>query len=273
MPIGHRIVSFNMSELKAQTLQMRWPVDLTLGSVNTGRGGFYLGTDLDFLQYYIEGTDDKDVILDYSYDEADIITGHPDGSGEIFVAKGTLLRARFYEDHLQEKFGHLLNPAGIQERRERDRGECIKGSNAALGYSLIRAMSAEVNHLFPMDYAYKVDPLSLTKLAKRVLQGYEEGISAGGSAEKMLRMTLDHAVTTAIFEGSPQHVTTAVVLASKIFKASNEGEFFYDAELPVKVSTLFHVDAHGLVTMPAAPKRELPDPQSASVPDNAYEYN
>ena len=266
MPIGHRIVSFNMSELKAQTLQMRWPVDLTLGSVNTGRGGFYLGTDLDLLQYYIEGTDDKDLVLDYSYDEADIITGHPDESGEIFVAKGTLLNARFYEDHLQEKFGHLLKPAVIQQRRQLHRGECIKGSTAALGYSLVRAMSAEVNHLLPMDYAYKVDQLSLTKLARRVLKGYEDGSPASGSAEKMLRMTLDHAVTTAIFEGSPQHVTTAVVLASKVYKASNEGEFFYDADMPTKVSTLFHIDGQGLVTMPAAPKRELSQPHPTPCP-------
>ena len=266
MPIGHRIVSFNLSELKAQTLQMRWPVDLTLGSVNTGRGGFYLGTDLDLLQYYIEGTDDKDLVLDYSYDEADIITGHPDESGEIFVAKGTLLNARFYEDHLQEKFGHLLNPAVIQQRREHQRGECLKVGSSALGYSLIRAMSTEVNHLFPMDYAYKADPLSLTKLAKRVFQGYGEGIPAGSSAEKMLRMTLDHAVTTAIFEGSAQQVTTAVVTATKVFKASNEGEFFYDSDMPTKVSTLFHVDAQGLVKMPAAPKRELSDPLSTSGP-------
>jgi hypothetical protein len=257
MPIGHRIVSFNMSELKAQTLEMRWPVELTLGSVYNGRGGFYLGTDLDFLQYFIEGTDHKDVVLDYLYDEADIITGHPDGSGEIFVAKGTLLNARFYEDHLQEKFGHLLKPAAIQERRERHRGECIKNSAPAPGYSLIRAMSVEVNHLFPMDYAYKADQLSLVKLARRVLNSYEDNVPTSGSSEKILRMTLDHAVTTAIFEGSPQHVTTAVVLASKVYKASNEGEFFYDADLPTKVSTLFHIDAQGVVTIPAAPKHEL----------------
>jgi hypothetical protein len=266
MAVGHRIVSFNMQELKAQTLQMRWPVDLTIGSVNTGRGGFYLGSDLDFLQYYIEGTDDKGVVLDYRYDEADIITGHPDESGEIFVAKGTLLNARFYEDHLQEKFGHLLNPEIIQQRREHQRGECMKGASPALGYSLVRAMSTEVNHLFPMDYAYKVDQLSLHKLARSVLKGYEDGSPANGSVEKMLRMTLDHAVTTAIFEGSPQHVTTAVVLASKVYKASNEGEFFYDADVPTKVSTLFHIDAQGLVTMPAAPKRELPEPQSSAGP-------
>lgn len=262
MPIGHRIVSFNMSELKAQTLQMRWKVDLTLGSVNTGRGGFYLGTDLDFLQYYIEGTDHKDVVLDYRYDEADIITGHPDGSGEIFVAKGTLLNARFYEDHLQEKFGHLLNPTFTQQRRERDRGECIKDSSPALGYSLIRAMSAELNHLFPMDYAYKADRLSLTTLARHVLQGYEQGFPVGSGAEKVLRMTLEHAVTTAIYEKQPQHVTTAVVRATKVFKARNEGEFFYDADMPTKVSNLFHIDAQGVVTMPTAPKRELDESPS-----------
>jgi hypothetical protein len=259
MPVGHRIVSYNLQNLQAHTLQMRWPVDLTLGSVNTGRGGFYLGTDLDFLQYYIEGTDDKDVVLDYSYDEADIITGHPDESGEIFVAKGTLLNARFYEDHLQEKFGHLLNPAINQQRRESFRGECVKASSSALGYSLIRAMSAEVNHLFPMDYAYKADARSLKSTARRVLKDYEEGNQARNATERMLRLTLDHAVTTAIYEAAPQHVTTALVLASRVYKASNGDEFYYDALDPAKVVTLLQVDAKGMVTVPAAPRCEIND--------------
>lgn len=265
MPVGHRVVSFSMQDLKAQTLEMRWPVDLTIGSVNTGgagRGGFFLGTDLNFLQYYVEGTDDKDVILDYSYDEADIISGESSGSNEVYVAKGTLVGARFYEDELQQKFGHLLNPASIQERRERSRGECLKDIEFPQEYSLVRAMSTEVKHLFPMDYAYKAVYRTLPRLAKRVLRDYEEGNQARSPEERMLRMTLDHAVTTAIYECEPQHVTMARVPASKVFKATNEGEFFYDAETPTPVITLFEVDAQGTVTIPAAPKRELDDSPS-----------
>lgn len=265
MPVGHRVVSFSMQDLKAQTLEMRWPVDLTIGSVNTGgagRGGFFLGTDLNFLQYYVEGTDDKDVILDYSFDEADIISGDSSGSNEVYVAKGTLVGARFYEDELQQKFGHLLNPASIQERRERNRGECLKDIAFPQEYSLIRAMSTEVKHLFPMDYAYKAVYRTLPRLAKRVLNDYEEGNQARSPEERMLRMTLDHAVTTAIYECEPQHVTMARVPASKVFKATNEGEFFYDAETPTAVITLFEIDAQGVVSIPPAPKRELDDSPS-----------
>lgn len=265
MPVGHRVVSFSMQDLKAQTLEMRWPVDLTLGSVNTGgagRGGFFLGTDLNFLQYYVEGTDDKDVILDYSYDEADIISGESSGSNEVYVAKGTLVGARFYEDELQQKFGHLLNPASIQERRERNRGECLKDIAIPREYSLIRAMSSEVKHLFPMDYAYKAEYRTLPRLAKRVLNDYEEGNQARSADERMLRMTLDHAVTTAIYECEPQHVAMARVPASKVYRATNEGEFFYDAETPTAVITLFEIDAQGTVSIPAAQKRELDDSPS-----------
>lgn len=265
MPVGHRVVSFSMQDLKAQTLEMRWPVDLTIGSINTGsagRGGFFLGTDLRFLEYYLEGTDDKDVILDYSYEEADLLAGTPSGSNEVYVAKGTLVGARFHDEALQEKFGHLLNPATIQERRERNRGACLKDIASPREYSLIRAMSSEVKHIFPMDYAYKAEYRTLPRLAQRVLKDYEEGTQARTVEELMLRMTLNHAVTTAIYEDAPQHVTMARVPASKVFKATNEGEFFYDSETPTAVITLFEVDAAGNVSIPAAPKRELDDSPS-----------
>jgi hypothetical protein len=129
-------------------------------------------------------------------------------------------------------------------------------------YSLIRAMSTEVKHLFPMDYAYIAVYRTLPRLAKRVLNDYEEGNQARSPEERMLRMTLDHAVTTAIYECEPQHVTMARVPASKIFKATNEGEFFYDAETPTAVITLFEIDAQGVVSIPPAPKRELDDSPS-----------
>jgi hypothetical protein len=97
-------------------------------------------------------------------------------------------------------------------------------------------------------------------MVKRVLRAYEEGERARTPAEHMLRMTLDHAVTTAIYEQAPQHVTCARVPAVQIFRASNEGEYFFDGPKAQAVATLFEVDEHGNVSIPAPAPTARPAP-------------
>ncbi|WP_274644833.1 hypothetical protein [Pseudomonas serbica] len=250
MPQGYRVVSFDLKTLEAKTLQYRNPVDLSIGSVHTSPGGFYLGSDLGFLDYYRGGTDDKDLILTFDYDEVDLLTEvHP--NSELKVHKATLAELRFDDADLQQKFGHLLNPAETERRRSISQGVCVKNLEPGYEFTLIRAMSQEVNHLFPMDYAYKTDTRLLPTMVKRVLRAYEEGERSRTQAEHMLRMTLDHAVTTAIYEQAPQHVTCARVPAAEIFRASNEGEYFFDGLKAQAVVTLFEVDEHGNVSIPA----------------------
>ncbi|WP_338923948.1 hypothetical protein V0M98_37675 (plasmid) [Pseudomonas silesiensis] len=261
MPQGYRVVSFDLKTLEAKTLQYRNPVDLTIGTEHTSPGGFYLGSDLGFLDHYLGNTDDKDVILTFDYDEVDLLTDVSSNS-ELQVKKATLVDLRFDENELQEKFGHLLNPVETERRRVISQGVCVKELERGYDFTLIRAMSTEVNHLFPMDYAYMTDSRIVPSMVKRVLHAYEEGERARTPAEHKLRLTLDHAVTTAVYEQAPQHVTCTRVPAVHIFRASNEGEYFFDGPKPKEVVTLFEVDAEGNVSIPApAPtvRRSLED--------------
>ena len=255
MPQGYRVVSFDLSSLEAKTLQFRNPVDLTIGSSHTSPEGLYLGSDEGFLDHYLGMTDDKDLILTFSYDNADLLTGVSSNS-ELKVRQATLVDLRFHDEDLQKKFGHLLNPDEIARRRQASPGVCVKDVEQGREFTLVRAMSSEVNHLFPMDYVFKTLGGVMPGSAKRVLRAYEEGFAHTSNVEMKLRAALDHAVTTAIYEGAPQRVTFARVKAEQIFRASNEGEYFFDAPKALPVQTVFEVDAEGRVSIPTpAPKR------------------
>lgn len=256
MPQGYRVVSFDLSSLEAKTLQFRNPVDLTIGSSHTSPGGFFLGSDEGFLEHYLGGTDDKDLILTFNYDEADLLTEVSPNS-ELKVKKATLVDLRFHDEALQQKFGHVLNSDEIARRRQASPGVCVKDVEQGREFTVIRAMSIEVNHLFPMDYVFKTLQGVMPGSAKRVLKAYEQGFAHTSHVEMRLRAALDHAVTTALYEGAPQRVTFARVKAEQIFKASNEGEYFFDAPKALLVQTAFEVDAEGRVSIPAPePKRE-----------------
>lgn len=249
MPQGFRVVSFKLDTLKAQTLMERKSVDLTLGSIHEFKGGLFLGTSLDFTQYYLGGTDDHDLILTFDYKKEDIIKGDDGPSSEVLVSKGILVSARFEDEALQERFGHLLNPNLHNERRSMARGNALSDSMGAKRLAVIRAMDGRIGHFHAMDYVYVMDSGAHYASAKRVLKAYEEGDTLRTPIERAMMKTLEHAVTTAIYEGEPQQVAFAVLSSSDVYKAPNEGEFFFDASKPAPATPLFRVDEQGMVTL------------------------
>ena len=249
MPIGYRVVSYNLSALKATTLMERKPVDLTPGAVHHFNGGLYLGTNEAFTQYYLGATDDHDVILAFEFDEADIIAGDLSPNSEILVKKGVLREARFEDQAIQERFGHLLNPEFNTERRERNRGQCLRDLHGLKRTAVIRAMDNRVGHLHPMDYVYCIEHGAFHAVSKRVMKAYENGDPLSRPIERMMLKTLEHAVTTAIYEGEPQQVSYAVISNHHLYQAPNTGEFFFDADTPAKVTKLFEIDAQGTVNV------------------------
>lgn len=249
MPIGYRVVSYSLSTLKATTLMERKPVDLTPGAVHEFNGGLFLGTNEAFTQYYLGGTDDLDVILAFEFDEADILAGDLSPNSEIRVKKGILREARFEDKAIQERFGHLLNPELNTERRERNRGQCLRDLHGLKRTAVIRAMDNRVGHLHSMDYVYCIEHGAFHATSKRVMKAYENGDPLSRPIERMMLKTLEHAVTTAIYEGEPQQVSYAVLSNQHLFQAPNTGEFFFDADTPVRVTKLFEIDANGNVSV------------------------
>lgn len=108
MPQGYRVVSIDMNTMEASTLMARMPVDLTIGSVHAFDVGLYLGSSKSFCDYYLESTDDADLILTFDFDEADIIHGSSDPDNELLVSKATLTGIEFVDPVLDEDFGPLL---------------------------------------------------------------------------------------------------------------------------------------------------------------------
>jgi hypothetical protein len=249
MPQGFRVVSFKLETLKAQTLMERKSVDLTIGSTHEFKGGLFLGTSLYFTQYYVGATDDHDLILTFDYKKEDIIKGDDGLNSEVLVSKGVLLGARFEDEGLQDRFGHLLSPSAYDERRAMARGRSLSDSMGSKRLAVIRAMDGRIGHIHPMDYVYVIDSGAYYTSAKRVLKAYEDGNTLRTPLERAMMKTLEHAVTTAIYEGEPQQVAFAVLSSSDIYKAPNEGEFFFDASKPAPAMPLFRVDEQGMVAL------------------------
>lgn len=242
MPTGYRVVSYDIATLTAKTLMERKPVNLTLGSNHAYPGGLFLGTSLDFTQYYLGGTDDHDVILEFEFKENDILRGDLAPNSEVLVKEGILVSARFENEAIQQKFGHLLDPSLLSSRRESMRGEPLSESMGIRKVAVIRAMDARSQHIHPMDYVYKMEHGAFYALAKRVLQAYEEGSPVRPGIEKTIMMAIEHAVTTAAYEGEPQMVAVAQVSTRDVYEARNPGEYFYDGKKPAQVVPLLMVD-------------------------------
>lgn len=242
MAIGYRVVSYNLEEMSASTLEFRNPVDLNKGSIHTSEGGLYLGSSEGFCEYYLGNTDDHDVILTLEYDENDLLLGESGGDNEIRVKEATLVGARFYEEDIQRRFGQLLNPQFIEQRRTIMRGSAVGPKHGKT--SLLRAMGADIQHIFPMDYAYTTLPVGVLA-AERAMKLYEDEVEPRTQTDRALLNAINHAVTTAIYEGEPQHVTTVIVSSDKVFEAQNPGEYFYDAERAVMARSLIIVDSDG----------------------------
>lgn len=253
MPTGYRVVSYDIATLTAKTLMERKPVNLTLGSSHAYPGGLFLGTSLDFTQYYLGGTDDHDVILEFEFKEGDILRGDLAPNSEVLVKEGILVSARFENDVMQQKFGHLLDPSLLSSRRESMRGEPLSESMGIRKVAVIRAMDANSKHIHPMDYVYRLDYGAFYTLAKRVIQAYEEGSPVRPGIEKTIMMAIEHAVTTAIYEGEPQVVAVAQVSTRDVYEARNPGEYFYDGQRPAKVVPLLTVDGESSVSLAERP--------------------
>ncbi len=249
MPQGYRVVSYDLESLKAETLMDRKPVDLTIGSVHEFQGGLYLGTSLEFTEFYLGNSDGQDVILTFDFDEHEILEGDLSPNSEILVKKGVLTAARFEDEGIQERFGHLLDPSINDKRREIARGQPLSDTMGVKKIAVIRAMDARVGHLQPMDYVYCMDNGAYKTLSKRVLKAYEDGDQVRSPVERSMMKALEHAVTTAIYEGEPQQVSFAVLSNKDVYEAPNGGEFFFDGKQPQAVKPLFKVDENGAVEL------------------------
>lgn len=90
--LGYRIISFSERD-GYRTLYGGDPLKLEIGRVDSMSGnGIYLGSNRKFCEdYYCGLSDDQDVLLTYEYDDANILTGSPEGNGEVTVRQATLI--------------------------------------------------------------------------------------------------------------------------------------------------------------------------------------
>jgi len=236
MPLGYRVVSFSLETLKASTLMERKPVDLTPGSVHAFNGGLFLGTDEGFTQYYLGGTDDQDVILTFEFDESDILSGDLGPNSEVRVKKGVLQAARFEDDNLQARFGHLLDPTHYSQRRSTNRGTSHCDEHGPKRVAVLRAMDNRISHLHPMDYVYCAEPGAFQAMSKRVLKAYEDGEPITRQGDRLLLKALEHAVTTALYEGEAQQVAYAVLAITRCIEHRTLASIFMMRKAPLKRS-------------------------------------
>jgi len=194
----------------------------------------------------------KAILLKLNYDAKDIVQ-KPDGQGLVQVSAATIEQISFMDEDDNLRLGSLFDPSQVQARRTTFRKESLVAAEFPRKYVVLRAMSKEANHLFAMDYAY-ISSASVTKaVAKRVVDAYLSGDRSRilSSTEKALMLCLDHAATMALSYSEPQHVTVAMVDNKHLFKAANPGEFFYDADRPLKTESLIDVSAEGVPSLAA----------------------
>lgn len=87
MLIGYKIVSWDGNEAFS-LYDKNKKINLNIDSIDSN---IYLGTSKQFcIDYYSGLTDDKDMLLTYSYDKNDIISGSENSTGEILVRKAQL---------------------------------------------------------------------------------------------------------------------------------------------------------------------------------------
>lgn len=203
-----------------------------------------------------EMADGKAVLLQLEFQDQDVVDSNAEN---LQVRIATIIGISFInpEDNLQ--LGHRFDPVQVEARRKTFRRDSLLSGEFPRKYVVLRAMSKEVSHLFPMDYAYISSGSVVKTMAKRVVDAYVSGDRSKlySSTEKSLMLTLDHAATMALSQSEPQHVTVAVVDNKHLYRASNEGEFFYDAINPHRVESLIDVSAEGAPSLSAtAPAKQ-----------------
>lgn len=256
MAFGYRVVSYDIASLQATTLEARNPITLEPGSIHKLDDGLPLAIDVEATKHQLGGIQGENVILAYDFNEKDIVEGNLASDPEILVRKGTLVEARFANPYVQEKYGHLFNQDNIADRRNIHRGHALSLSVGNTSVAIVRAMDSRSRHIHPMDYVYLLPSGAFYATAKRVLKAYEEGNPVRPGLEKALMKTLEHAVTTAIYEEEVQNIGFCITSSTNVYKASNEGECFYDAESPLPVKMLFEISPQGDVAL-VEKEREL----------------
>lgn len=241
--VGYKTATYDLHELKAMCPE-RGVVDTSLQSIHSADGGLMLHTsELSAIRNAPE--ENPIIVLTYSY----VPSSENSATTPVMVNQARLDAVRFVDYELQEKYGHLFDQALIEERRAAMRMDRLSDLEPPKRYLVLRAMDSDCKHLLPMDYCYISDSFAVDSLAKRVLKCYENEELPRTVMERALLNTLNHAVTCAVYNGTSQHVTSAVVQNNKLFKARNDGEFFYDGDAPVKVKSLLLVNEHGEVSL------------------------
>lgn len=136
-----------------------------------------------------------------------------------------------FEDIQLERFEDQLN--GVEkERRQHQRGQSLAEE---LGYNkkvvIIRAVHSRTNTFKPLDYVM-VNNGAVAPSAYSKMKGYlDEGDQLRTEHEKKVGWVASHAQTMAVSYGENHHVMVATVEAKDVYKATNNGEYFYDGEI------------------------------------------
>lgn len=248
MKTGYVLASFDLKNLVAKIPGCDQAVALRVGGLVVPDSGIpVFHAPVTDAPAHVQG---KAVMLRVEYDEQDVLPDRA-SSGDALINLATVDQVSFVDPEDAHKFGNLFDPQEVQTRRDTFRQECLLAGEFPRKYVVLRAMSKEVNHLFPMDYAYLSNGSVLKTMARRVVDAYLEGDRSKlhSSTEKALMLTLDHAATMALSLSEPQHVTVATVDNRHLYKARNAGEFFYDGDKPLKVESLIEVSAEGVPSL------------------------
>lgn len=262
MPQAHRLLTFNFKNLQVNSPVAQNPVDITLGRVFCYLDGVLVYPDVNDNPAVIVPQGHGLLRLTFDYNVKDRYEGFHDQSSEVLVHRATLKAVQFHDADLQSKFGHLLTPEIAQARRASSRGENLQSLKGKRNYTVVRAMDSLSHHAHSMDYVYLTEVGAIGRAAQRVVQAYENGDELRSHMDRTLMATLAHAVTTAIYEASPQHVCVGVAASSKLFRASNEGEYFYDSIEPLPMHSLITVNAMGEISLTQPPKPKEPESQA-----------
>lgn len=253
MNIGYRVVSFSLESLQAKTLMNEMEVDLNKGALLNSKEGIFLGTSEDFCEYYTGCSDDHDVILTYEYDDNDILRGEKEGGSEILVRQANLVDAKFHDEFMNQYYGYLLSSESPS--REKEMGEPISTVAGKKAF-VVRTMPEQCNSILPMDYMYVLERNIKISKVMSVLNNYEEGEECRSRDERILMKTLEHAVTSAIYQGNNYRIVVAEVPANQVFHATNPGEFFYGGKEPAHAQTIMMVDHDGNPSISPMKKQE-----------------
>ncbi|MDT8924769.1 hypothetical protein RBE51_18405 [Pseudomonas taiwanensis] len=265
MPQAYRLLNYNLDLLCVESPVAKNPVDVTIGRVFSYPDGILLARDPNAELSPRGDASLLQVRLTFDYQVSDLYTQGQEAGDSFLLRSATLRAIEFVDPDVQHRFGHLLAPHIAQERRTASRGECLQDLKGRRLYGVMRAMDARSRHAHAMDYVYLTDPVSLKSAAAAVVRAYETGDAPRNNLERMLTKTLEHAVTTAIYEELPQHVTAAMASSAHLFRATNEGEYFYDAPRPLKMKRLICVSQHGEVSLPA-PEAKVDHEAMGAVP-------